>query len=122
MGIKEALVKIAERNAEKKRKFKQLEEDFLMRKKLEERQKSANERELERVMNERREAMIKTQLDKYRKEKRRELLKGNSLFNQGASILKEENPILKQKNIFKMKGNMFAKSTILKKGKKGSCL
>jgi len=113
MGVKEILRKWAEKNTEKKGRFKELEEEYLMNKKLEEKQKSANERELERYMEEAREKRIKVNLEKFRKQQKKEFWSSNMMNNKQTSILKEDKPILKEKNIFKMKGNMFMKGNML---------
>ena len=70
MALKDFFAKTSQRNIEKKEKFKQLEEDFLMKQKLAERQKSANEREMERFMKEEREDLIKEKLNQFRKKQR----------------------------------------------------
>jgi hypothetical protein len=102
MGIKEIISAMREGKIEKNKKFHELEEDFLLRKKLEERQKSANERELERYMKEQREDSIKKQLETFRKRKQDELWHNNFLLKKDKSILRTDRPILKEKNIFVM--------------------
>lgn len=113
MGIRDILAKLTGRNEEKSRKYKELEEDFLLRKKLEERQKSANERELERFMKEKREERIKTELQAFRDKQKHETWSSNTMLNKGASILKNDRPILKEPDVIRimkshdsMKGNM----------------
>ena len=97
------------------KKYKELEEDYRLNKMLEDRQKSSNERELESYIKEERERKIKEQLDVVRKKKSKEMWKGNNM-SGGKTILRNERPILKEKNIFKG-----SKTTILKNGG-GSCL
>ena len=66
--------------------FKAAEKEFKIRKIIEERQKSSNERELERFFEEQRQAKIKMSLETIRKQKNRNALVG---------------PIMDKTNIFK---------------------
>jgi len=61
---------------------------------LDEREKSSNERELERYYKENREKMIKLKLEKIRKQRKRELLIGS--LGDKTNIFKNHNSILKQ--------------------------
>jgi len=74
---------------------------------LEERQKSANQRELERYVKEQDEKEITMHLEKIRKKQRADTWKGKSILKSQKSILHEDTkilendrPILGQKNIF----------------------
>lgn len=67
---------------------------------LEERQKSSNRRELERDFREEEEAEIKRQLEIRRKRRNQEQWKSNTMLGKQKSILKDDRPILKEKNIF----------------------
>ena len=72
---------------------------------LDEREKSSNERELERYYKEQREKMIKLKLDKIRKQRKRELLIGSlgdktNIFKNHNSILKQDYSILNNENTF----------------------
>ena len=98
--------KMGERKKATKEKFKEAQENMKIEKMLEERQKSSNQRELEKYMKNQRELQIKNELDKIHKKQNQDNWKGTTL-TKGASILKNDNPILKQKNIFKNQGNMF---------------
>jgi len=93
--------KWGEKKKVKSEKFKEMQEDYRLNKMLEERQKSSNERELERYFKEEREKHIKEQLDVVRKKKSQEMWKGGSNLKKQTSIMKNERPILKEKNIFK---------------------
>ena len=77
-----------------------------IQKTLDDREMSANERELIRHNNEVREVNIKAQLERIRMQKTKEQWCGNN-FAGRATILQEDNPILKQKNIFKGNKNIF---------------
>jgi len=104
MGLKELFGKFSAGNVEKKRKFKELEEDFIMQKKLEERQKSANERELERFISEDREEKIKERLNQFRKKRTHDSWTGSKILHEDFRILDNGNPILKQKNVMGLIG------------------
>jgi len=93
--------KWGEKKKVKSEKFKEMQEDYRLNKMLEERQKSSNERELERYFKEEREKHIKEQLDAVRKKKTQEAWKGGNNLKKQTSIMRNERPILKEKNIFK---------------------
>jgi hypothetical protein len=103
MGIMEIIRKWNERRAESKKEFKEKVIDAQQNRKIErtlnEREKSSNERELESHMHEAREAQIKKQLESIRAKKQKESWKGNN-FNGKMTMLKDDHPILKEKNIF----------------------
>jgi len=105
----DVLKKMGERKALTKTKFKEAQENRRIEHMLDEREKSANQRELERHFKEQQEKQIKEQLDVIRKKRTQDMFKGENLFKDGTSILKNERPILKEKNIFSIKGNMFMK-------------
>ena len=100
MSIMDLVRKWKENKKQKSEKFKELQEDYRLQKMLEERQKSANQRELESYYKEQREKQIKEELDEIRKQKKKEMWHGNN-FAGKSSILRNERPILKEKNIFK---------------------
>ena len=101
MGLREILQKFTA----KKEKLKEYQEDRRVQQIAVEREKNSNERELERFMEERRQANIKLKLDEFRKQKQEEMWKAN-LFKEEHKILDAGNPILKQKNLFALKSNM----------------
>ncbi len=80
-------------------KFKEAQENMQIQHKLEERQKSSNERELERFYEEEREKKIKKNLEEFRKHRQKEAMKTT---------------VLDGKSMFKGKGNMMSgKATVL---------
>ena len=85
MGFKDFLRKSLSRDP----RFKEMQEEHRMRKMLEDREKGADERELERFYEEERQKSIKKNLEEFREMRKKE--------NWGG----ESNQILKQKNIFK---------------------
>jgi len=109
MGLMNAIKRIAENRKDKSEKFKQMEEDYMLEKKLMERQKSSNLREYEKYLRDKEEERVKLALDKIHKHQQKEFWKNkNSILESGNNILKDDNPILKQKNIFTNNKNIFA--------------
>ena len=101
MGLKNLLSKISENKDEFKQKLKQAQEEVKIQKTIEERQKSSNERELEKYMKQQREMKIKEQLDKIHKQNNSEMWKSkNLILGQKTTILKNDRPILMEKNVF----------------------
>lgn len=101
-----------------KAKFKEAEQDMRIQKMLQERQKSADERDLEHRMEKKRQERIKIKLDKLRKEDANELWRSkNSILKSNNNILKDDRPILQEKNIFNDNKNIFLnKQRIFMKG------
>ncbi len=108
MGLIQNLVKgMGENKKELKAKFKEAQQELKIRTMIEERSKSANQRELERYVKEANEKAIKEQLDKIHKKQNAENWKGQSILKGQKSILHEDTkilendrPILGNKNIF----------------------
>lgn len=109
MGVKEIIANWNDKRNEKKKRFREMEEEFLMQKRLEEKQKSANERELERFIKERREQRIKNDLERFRKQKKEEFWHGHQILSKGSPILMNERPILKERDVIGLfqKSNQF---------------
>jgi len=97
----------------KNEKFKEMQEDARFQKLLEQRQKNANERELERFEEEDRQEAIKEKLNQFRKMRRTEANK-STVLKSDFNILDNSNPILKQKNIFSMEKIQRGKSLFFK--------
>ncbi len=94
-------------------KFKEMQEDVRFQKVIVERQKNANERELEKFQEEERQETIKKRLIQFRK-MRQEESNRTTVLKSDFNVLHNPSPILKQKNIFSMKktqqeGNLFFK-------------
>lgn len=100
MGIRDFL----DRLRAKKMKYKEYSEDMKIQEQFAERKKSANERELERYINEAREKEIKIELDKWRKRAKHESEFGHQILNTKNMFSHEKPTMLRQKRIF-MKGN-----------------
>jgi len=100
MSLMDAIRRMGERKKITKEKFKEAQENMKIEKMLNERAKSSNERELEKYMKDQRELQIKCELDKIHKKQNHENWKGNNPLKSQTSILKNDRPILKEKNIF----------------------
>lgn len=118
--IQKLLGKSSEGKAEFKAKLKHAQEEDRINRLIEERAKSSNQREVERYIKEKEEAEYKKILDKQRKKNNSEMWssKSNNILKQESNIMKNDRPILKEKNIFidhrndipfTKKGDMFFK-------------
>lgn len=107
MGFKDILNKIGERHRERKELFRQADEQLRIQETLENRRKSANERELERFMKEKREEQIKYQLDIERKEREEDIRFNHNPLDVKNITSGTEWEVLKERNQFSGKGNMF---------------
>lgn len=97
----------------KDERFKDMQREDRMGKVLEERKKNANERELERFIEEERQKQIKIALEQFRKKKKDEffhggnMLKQKNIFKGHKNILHQDFDILKGgENLFMKKGGM----------------
>lgn len=101
MGIMNFVRKFGKDKQIVKEKYKEAEQELRIQQMLEERQKSSNRRELEKYMKDQEEAEIKRRLDVIHKKQNQDLWKPkNHVFDQKMTILKDDRPILKEKNIF----------------------
>lgn len=87
--------------------FKQLQRKDKIHTTLEQRKKNANERELERFMEEDRQELIKHKLDEYRKRKTHDTWTRNDFLGKPMTMMKNDKPT-KSKSILSG-GNMFFK-------------
>lgn len=99
MGLREMFAKANE----KKKRFKQMQEEVRLQKMVEDRMKSSNEREYERYLEEQRQEKIKIELDKFRKQQQDDLW---------------HKDVISQKNIFKGRPTMLDNNDKLFKIKK----
>ena len=106
MGLMNMIRKLGEDKKELKQKMIEAQQERKIQKILNERDKSANERELERHIRDAREADIKLKLEQIRNQKNHENWKGNN-FRGKATMLNDDRQILKEKNLFKQKTNTF---------------
>lgn len=96
MGIRDFL----DRLRMKKAKYKDYAEDMHIQEQYLERKKSANERELERYIDEDREVKIKSELEKWRKKKKHEMEYNHQILNTKNMFANEKPVIMKQKRLF----------------------
>jgi len=106
MGLMDVIRRMANKKSERSEKFKQMEEDYRLNKMLMDRQKSSNERELESIMKKKREDNIKKQLNAIHKQQTKDtwsdhsILKSSNILKEDKKIMRDNKPILHQKNIF----------------------
>lgn len=109
MGIfKETLKNFGKGSKERKERFKELQQEDRLNEMLEDRKKSANERELERFQKEAREENIKEALNEFRKQRSQEDNFGHNILDAKNITNHSDFEILKTKNNFKSKDNMFS--------------
>jgi len=108
MGLINFIKNLGGRNKERKEEFRELYDRFLMEKKLEEIQKSSNQRELERFLKEEREEQIKETLDFYRKKRQNEINFGANPLNVKNITNHTDWEVMKEKNMFKGNKNLFS--------------
>lgn len=119
MGIKEIVGKFREGSEERKEMFRGLSDQRRVEKLIEEREKSANQRELERYLNEDREKKIKEELEVMRKKRDYEANFGHNPLGAENVVSKKSPQVLKTKNLFKGGGSMFSQpqKSVLKNNK-----
>lgn len=106
MSVMDMVRKFQEKKHEKSAKFKTMQEDDRLNTMLEERKLSANERELLKIMKQKREDNIKVQLDKIHHSQNQDMWKSkHGVLDKGIPITRNDRPILKEKNIFMDKKN-----------------
>ena len=115
MVFKEILQKIGEKSREKKAMLSQIQEQMRAQKIAEDRMKSSNERELEGYMNEEREAQIKKQLEYMRKKRDEDIKFGHNPLNISNITNHVDWEVLKERNQFKGKGNIFSNQKFILK-------
>lgn len=107
MTFKEILARLGERGRSRKVLLKEVDEQVRVHQTVEDRQKSANERELARFLNTEREEMIKEELELRRKMERHDVSFNHNPLN-AKNIMKAEWEVLKDNNMFAGNNNMFA--------------
>lgn len=108
MGIIQKLVNgIKGDKKEFKLKLKQAQEEDRIARIIEERNKSSNRRALEREFREQEELRIKQALDKINKKRNKEMWKTKkTILSEPTTMLKDDRPILKEKNLFMQNNNI----------------
>jgi len=106
-------------------RLKEMQEQRRMEKIIEEREMNANERELNRYIEEERQKSIKKNLEEFREMRKREtwnpseenqILKAKDIFKGHKSVLHQDFEILGGKQLFKGKGRVNRKRSGINKG------
>jgi len=116
MGIVDLIKKIGEKNKERREKIRLLDEEIRLKKLVEDRMKSANERELERFIEEERQDNIKKVLDKMRKKRMDDINFKHNPLDVPNITNKVSWEVLKEKNLFKRQKNIFVGQPNVLKG------
>lgn len=115
MGFTDLIRALGEKQRQRKELARQMEEQVRIKQMIEDKQKSANERELERFMKEEREEHIKEELAFYRKKRKDEIAFGHNPLNIKNITNHTDWEVLKERNLFAGKGNMFSnEATVMK--------
>lgn len=115
MKIREFISRLGNRGSEKKELIRRLQIQSEAQDQVVARTKSANERELERFLEEDREEQIKDNLEYYRKKKDYDVKFNHNPLNVKNITNHTEWEVLKEKNQFASKGNMFVDKEIIHK-------
>lgn len=115
MGFKDIVSKLGEKGKKRKELIRDLDEQVRIQKLVEDRQKSANERELEKFMNESREKQITEQLKIARKQKQDDITFNHNPLDVPNITNKTEWSVLKEKNQFTNKKSMFSDQPLIHK-------
>lgn len=107
MGFKDVIEKFGRKQKERKERMRLADEELKIQEVLEERRKSANQRELERYMKEDREKEIKETLEYYRKKRDYDINYKHNPLDVPNITAKTQWNVLKEKNQFTNNGCMF---------------
>lgn len=108
MGFKELIEKLGEKQRNRKEMIRQLDDNVRIHKLVEDRQKSSNERELERFQNEDREENIKHALETMRKKRDHDIKFNHNALDVENITNHTDWEVLKERNMFGGRQNMFA--------------
>ncbi len=115
--FKEFIQSLGKKSKERKELLKRMDDQMRVAKTLEERQKSANQRELEGYYKEDREAQIKEDLEYMREKRDRDIKFGHNPLDT-KNIMKSEWEVLKEPNQFSGRSNMFRNNDFIHKNNK----
>jgi len=118
MGFKEIVKNFGSKNKEKREILKRMLEQDRMENTVEERKKSANQRELESYHKENYESKIKEELEYMRKKRRDDITFNHNPIDVKNITSGTQWEVLKEKNQFKSRGNMFANQPSTLRGDK----
>lgn len=118
MAFKDILNKMGEKGRERKAVLHQMSEELRLSKIAQDRQKSSNERELERYLDEDREEMIKSRLEVARKKRDNDIRFNHNPLDTPNITNHTQWEVLKEKNQFSNNNNMFiGQESVLKNNK-----
>jgi len=118
MTIKDLINKFGGKENEKKELLKRLKSQDEVETIISERKKSANERELERYMDEDREKEIKERLEYMRKKRKHDIDFNHNPLKVENIMNKKSWEVLKEKNMFKNNKNIFSNQPFIFKSNK----
>lgn len=118
MGFKEMIQNAGRKRKEKKELLRKMLEQDKLETIVQERKKSANQRELERYFREEKEEQIKEQLDYMRKKRRDDIAFNHNPLNIKNITSKTQWEVLKEKNLFGGKGNILKDQKFIHKSDK----
>lgn len=127
MGFKEIVQSLGSKSRERKALLKQMKEQDYLEQRVQEMKKSSNQRELESYEKEDYEKMIKDRLEYARKKRQQDITYNHNPLNVKNITNHTQWEVLKEKNQFNKKGNMFSNQEFIHKSNKkllnsGSCL
>ncbi len=115
MAFKDMVSKMRERSDNRKELIRDLDEKVRIQNLVEDRQKSANERELNRFINEEREKNISEQLEIARKQKDHDIKFNHNPLDVQNITNKTQWSVMKEKNQFTNKKSMFSDQPLIHK-------
>ncbi len=115
MGFKEIIQNIGSKNKERKEMIKQMGDQIRFQKLVEDRQKSSNQRELEGYYEEDKQAQIKEALESARKKRDNDIKFNHNPINAKNITNSTQWEVLKEKNQFGGKSNMFENQSMIHK-------
>ena len=116
MGFKDIIKNLGEGQRNRKEMIRQLDEQVRIQKLVEDRQKSSNERELERFEHEDREERIKEALIMMRKKRDQDIKFNHNPLDVQNITNHTDWEVLKERNQFSGRGNMFTNQQNIHKG------
>lgn len=118
MAFKEFIQGLGKKGKERKEMLRQMDEQVRMQRIIQERQLSANERELNRYLDEERESQIKQALEYQRKKRQHDLSYNHNPLSIPNITNHTDWEVLKEHNMFKGNNNMFTNQNFIHKSNK----
>jgi hypothetical protein len=118
MTFKEIIQSLGSKSKERKALLKQMKEQDYLEQRVQEMKKSSNQRELESYEKEDYEKMIKEKLEFARKKRQQDITYNHNPLNVKNITNHTDWQVLKEKNQFTNKGNMFSNQEFIHKSNK----